>query len=150
MELKMSLITTLEKNIKKEQRENWFLFLSIEKYLVEKHFSWINLKIDSKLKALYGKGVLNIGNRKYEILLSYSPFYNFRYDRIYINKPVIKYDDKIHLYRDLSLCLYHPVIDKSKLQTIPLYRMIPWISEWIIFYKQWQKYGVWLGQEIKH
>lgn len=35
-------------------------------------------------------------------------------------------------------------------QKIPLFRMIPWITEWIIFYEQWKKYGIWLGKEIKH
>ena len=50
----------------------------------------------------------------------------------------------------MSLCLYHPIIDKPYLQCIPLYKMIPWITEWIIFYIQWKKYGVWLGREIKH
>jgi hypothetical protein len=28
--------------------------------------------------------------------------------------------------------------------------MIPWITEWIVFYEQWKKYGVWFGAEIKH
>jgi len=35
-------------------------------------------------------------------------------------------------------------------RTIALFNMIPWISEWIVFYEQWKKYGVWLGREIKH
>ena len=52
--------------------------------------------------------------------------------------------------KDLSLCLYHPIIDKPTFRIIPLFQMIPWISEWIVFYEQWKKYGVWLGKEIKH
>lgn len=146
----MNLITILEENIKKRERKNWYFFLSFEKYLVEKHFNWIELKISPQDKSLIGKGVLDIGSKQYEILLSYSPFHKYRYDRIYIKDSTIKYDNKIHVYGDLSLCLYHPVIDRPIFQTIPLYRMIPWISEWIIFYEQWKKYGVWLGREIKH
>lgn len=146
----MNLITILEANIKTEQRKNWYLFLILEKYFVEKYFDWIKLEIDIKNKSLIGKGILNIGSKKYKILLSYSPFYLYRYDRIYIDDSTIKYNNKIHLYRDLSLCLYHPIIDKPVLKTIPLYKMIPWVSEWIVFYEQWKKYGVWLGREIKH
>lgn len=146
----MNLITTLEENIKREQRKNWYLFLSVEKHLVERYFDWIKLEIDTKNRALYGKGLLNIGGKKHEILLSYSPFHKYRYDRIYINDSTIKYNSKIHLYGDLSLCLYHPTIDKPIFKTIPLCKMIPWISEWIIFYEQWKKYGVWFGREIKH
>lgn len=146
----MNLITTLEENIKREQRKNWYLFLSVEKHLVEKYFDWIKLEIDTKNKILKGTGVLIIGNKKYTILLSHSPYYEYRYDRIYINDSTIKYNNEIHMYRDLSLCLYHPIIDKPIFRTIPLHRMIPWISEWIVFYEQWKKYGVWLGKEIKH
>lgn len=146
----MNLIAILEESIRNEQRKNWYLFLSIEKYLVEKCFDWIKLEMDIKNKSLYGKGILNIEGKKYEVLLSYSPFNKFRYDRIYIKDSTLEYNRRIHVYSDLSLCLYHPIIDKPVFKTIPLYRMIPWISEWIIFYEQWKKYGVWLNDEIKH
>lgn len=146
----MEIITTLEENINITHRKNWFLFLSVEKFLLENYFDWIKLKINHIDKSLTGKGILNIGSKRYEIVLSYSPFYKYRYDRIYVKDSSIEYDNKIHVYEDLSLCLYHPVIDKPLFQTIPLYKMIPWISEWIIFYEQWKKYGVWLGKEIKH
>lgn len=146
----MELITVLEENIKKMHRKDWHIFLYVQKLLVEKYFDWLDLTIDKNSRSLIGKGTLNIGNKRYNILLSYSPFHNYRYDRIYINDKTIKYNNEIHLYGDLSLCLYHPIIDKPVLQIIPLFKMIPWISEWVIFYQQWKKYGVWLGKEIKH
>ncbi|MEK6511851.1 hypothetical protein [Myroides odoratimimus] len=146
----MSLIETLVVNTKKEQKKNWYIYLSIEKFLVEKHFNWLNLEIDTKNKSLCGKGILNIESKKYEILLSYSPFYRYRYDRIYIKNIDIKYNNDIHVYGDISLCLYHPIFDKPLFKTIHLYKMIPWITEWVIFYEQWKKYGVWFGKEIKH
>jgi hypothetical protein len=144
----MNLITILEAKNLVEHKNHWFIFLSIQKYLVEQHFSWLNLKI--KDKTLYGNGTLEVNGVNYYIEFYYSPFNEFRYDRIYIKDKTIRYNDNIHLYRDLSLCLYHPVIDKPKLQMIPLYKMIPWITEWIVFYNQWKIYGVWLGKEIKH
>ena len=147
----MNLITILEKNRIEECKKNWFVLLSIEKYFIEKYFHWIKLEI--KGKVLVGNGVLKIGDKTYSIKLSYSPFffdYSGRFETIKINDKTIKYNSKIHLYNDLSLCLYHPKIDKPILKTIPLFNMIPWISEWCVHYEEWKKYGVWLGKEIKH
>ncbi len=146
----MSLITILEENIKKEHQKNWLLYLSCEKYLVESNFDWIELTISEKDKSLIGKGKLIIGSKSYGILLSYSPFHTHRYDRIYIDGATIKFSNSVHLYHDMSLCLYHPRIDKPLFKPVHLYKMIPWIAEWIVFYEEWKKYGVWLGKEIKH
>lgn len=146
----MSIITILEENIKLEHQKKWYFFLSFEKHLVELNFDWLELAINGRNKSLIGKGELSIGGKNYNILLSYSPFHKHRYDRIIIDDSTIKFNSNIHLYNDLTLCLYHPVIDKPFLKIIPLAKMIPWISEWIIFYEQWKKYGVWFGNEIKH
>lgn len=146
----MNHITTLEELISKNHRENWGLFLSVQKELVEKRFDWIKLIIDVKNKQLIGTGDLTINNRKFPIILSYSPFNGNRYDRIFISDNEITYHRDIHVYGNLSLCLYHPLLDQGPFRRIPLVKMIPWISEWIIFYLQWKKYGVWLGKEIKH
>lgn len=148
--LKTNPITTLEEQFSRQNQENWHIFLSFQMFLVEQKFDWLRLSVNSEHKLLYGKGVLNINGNKNTILLSYSPFYNYRYDRIFIDDKSIKYHNDIHMYSDLSLCLYHPIIDQPVFQKIPLVKMIPWISEWIIFYEQWKKYGVWLGKEIKH
>jgi hypothetical protein len=146
----MDLITILEGNIKKDNQKNWFSFLLIQKVLVEKYFDWIDFYIDSKKKTLEGKGILKIGIKNYSVKISFSPYYPFRYDRIFIDNKLIRYNDDIHVYTDLSLCLYHPIIDQPILKKIPLFQMISWIGEWIVFYEQWRKYGVWLGKEIKH
>jgi len=146
----MNLIAILEENIKSKQKKDWYSFLLVEKYFVEKYFKWIDLKIDIESKSLIGKGTLNVEGENYDILLSYSPYNQYRYDRIYINDSTIEFNNNIHLYGDKSLCLYHPKLDKPILNTIPLYKMIPWITEWIVFYVQWKKYGIWLGEEIKH
>lgn len=146
----MDLITTLEAKNTFENKKNWFIFLNINKYQVENNFNWMKLKILHKDKSLYGFGSLEINGKKYSIELYYSPFNTNRFERIYIKDESIIYDDKIHLYSDMSLCLYHPVLDKPKFRMIPLYEIIPWITEWIVFYNLWKVYGIWLGKEIKH
>jgi len=130
-------------------KHDYQYFLSLEKFLVEQCFDWIYLVLNGKM--LIGKGVLEIANKAYFVNLMYSPFFSHRFDRIFIKDDSIRYDKAIHLYKgDMSLCLYHPIIDKPKNEIIPLYRMIPWISEWCIFYEEWKKYGVWLGRQIEH
>jgi hypothetical protein len=146
----MNLITTLEADLTARNRKNWYVFLIIQKAIAERHFKWLKMEIKSEEKSLYGTGNLNVNGKNYHIELYYSPFYDFRFDRIYIRDKSIQYNSKIHLYSDMSLCLYHPVIDKPMMQIVPLFKMIPWITEWIVFYSQWKKYGVWLNKEIKH
>jgi len=146
----MNLIIALEDNIIKSQRENSLIYLHVQKYFVEKYFSWISLEVIPSERKLYGNGMLSLGTDRFHVEVNFSPFYPYRYDRIYIKDKSIKYNDNIHVYRDLSLCLYHPLIDKPLLGSIPLYKLIPRISEWCVCYKEWKKYGVWLGKEIKH
>lgn len=147
----MNLITILEVDKINQYKKNYYLNLTIEKYLVESHFKW--LKFELKGKVLCGKGNLIIGAKKYKVELYYSPFFyenTRRFDKIYIKDKRITYDDDIHVYKDLSLCLYHPIIDKPRLGQIPLIKIIPRITEWCIHYEEFLKYGVWLGKEIKH
>lgn len=145
----MNLITILEERVNIKHQENCYLHLLIQKELVSNNFSWLNCEI--KGRVLECKGTLNIAKKKYPVIIYYSPFYTVRYDRIYICDKSIKYNDDIHLYYpDLELCLYHPKIDKPLFNIVPLIRIIPWISEWCVFYEEWKKYGVWLGKEIKH
>lgn len=142
----MTHITIMEEQLLEEYRRNSMINLHIEKILVEKYFSWIKLKNSNNL--IEGSGVLNLSEKKYKVHLAYSPFFSDHFDRIYIEG--INYHPKIHLYRDLSLCLYHPIIDRSPFEILPLVKIIPWISEWCINYENWKKYGVWLGDEIQH
>lgn len=132
--------------IGKACRKEYQTFLFVQLELIKHNFHWLNLSVKNKI--ISGSGTLEVGGRRYQINISYSPFLPFRFERIYIKG--VTYHKKIHLYADLSLCLYHPVQDMPFLRTIPLVEMIPWITEWCIHYQEWQKYGVWLGKEISH
>ena len=134
--------------ITNEIRRNYSAFLFVQKELVKRHFTW--LSVDIKGKVIFCKGTLKVFGRFYPVEITYSPFYPFRFDRIFVHDPEITFDHKIHVYGDLSLCLYHPLIDMPYDKTIPLIDMIPWITEWCINYQNWKKYGIWLGREIQH
>jgi len=136
----------VNKAIKADCQKNYSVFLFVQKALAIRHFKWIDFTTINKL--IKGTGVLAIAGNRFEVEVNYSPFFDYRFDRIYIKG--INYHPKIHVYADLSLCLYHPVQDMPLLRTIPLAEMIPWISEWCIHYLEFKKYGVWLGKEIVH
>jgi len=144
----MSLIEIMENKLAEDYKRNSSYLLYMEKQLVEHFFSWLNL-IQIK-DAIIGEGVIYVGGEDFKIRLMYSPFFPFRFDRIYIENRNIKYNSAIHVYKDLSLCLYHPRLDKPLLKIVPLVKMIPWITEWCVHYSEWKKYKVWLGREIKH
>jgi hypothetical protein len=108
------------------------------------------LTIVQTKSEILGKGFIHVQDQKFDVLLKYSPFLPNRFDRIYLSGKNIQYNSKIHVYGDGSLCLYHPILDKPLFKIIPLFRMIPWISEWCVHYLEWRKYGVWLGKEIMH
>lgn len=146
----MKSIQISDHNIKEDNCTHWISFLETHRYLAEKKFGWLNWHLNRKHWLLEGSGKIIIDKQTYTIKIWYSPFFPNRYDRIFITSPFIEYNDKIHFYRDLSLCLYHPVFDVPQGQIVPLYRIIPWISEWIINYKKWQKYGIWFSNEIAH
>lgn len=129
-------------------RKNYREFLFSQKVLVELYFPWLEVKIDNKV--LYAKGTLKLYGFDYHVEINYSPFNLYRFDRIYLKNAGIAFNSKIHVYHDLSLCLYHPQIDAPLLKTIPLTDLVSWISEWCIHYQEWKKYKVWLGKEIQH
>jgi hypothetical protein len=133
-----NVVTTCQKNYQP------FLFAQLK--VAKQYFHWLTLSLNGRL--INGSGVLKVGGQHYQVELSYSPFFPLRFERIFIKG--IVYHNKIHVYGDLSLCLYHPVQDMPLFRTIPLVEMIPWITEWCVHYQEWQKYGVWLGKEIAH
>jgi len=147
----MNLITTLEVNKIIEYNKNPHLNLLVEKHIAEQHFDWLKFEVFGNY--LHGKGTLLIGSKKYSVEIFYSPSHykkTKRFDKIFIKDERIIYNDDIHVYGDLSLCLFHPIIDKPLFNIIPLYKIIPRISEWCVHFEEYIKYGVWLGKEIKH
>jgi len=135
-------------NVVSQSRKNYQEFLFVQKVLVEMYFPWLDVHIQGKI--LTAKGILRLLDFSYKVDIKYSPFFDYRFDRIYLKDAGILFNSKIHVYYDLSLCLYHPLIDMPLLKTIPLTDMVSWISEWCIHYQEWKKYKVWLGREIQH
>lgn len=129
-------------------KQNIHECLSVQKYWVEQHFDWIKIKISNK--KLLGEGTLVVDRQKFKVLMLYSPEYGVKMDKIWILNQNIEFNDDIHVYSDLTLCLYHPIFDKRAFTFIPLWKILSWVSEWCHQYIQWKKYGVWMGKEVSH
>ena len=144
----MSTTIIMEERMLEELRRLYYIHLEVEANYIRKNYDW--LKVCRVGKILTAKGCVLTNGTKYCVEIKYSPFYYSRMDCIKIINQKIEYHDDIHVYSDLSLCLYHPTIDKPLNSIVPLHKMIPWITEWCHFYEEWKKYGVWLAPEIKH
>lgn len=144
----MKGIIILEGVLIEEIKRLYYIHLEIEVDYIRKNYRWLN--VDRVGKELTAYGCILVNEIKYCVEIKYCPFYPHRMDRIRIINHKIEYNDDIHVYNDLSLCLYHPTIDKPLTGVIPLHKMIPWVVEWCHFYEEWKKYGVWLAPEIKH
>jgi hypothetical protein len=81
-------------------------------------------------------------SRKYRIKIDYAP--SFAIPKVYVLEPKIRMPQiksKVHCYNDGTLCLYSfGQWDNTMLiaETI-----IPWTSEWFLFYEIWQVTGEW-------
>lgn len=84
---------------------------------------------------------------KYKIKIIYHPD---SIPKVYIKEPNIEYNDYIHMYPDKRLCLYYPK-EMPWNKTMHLtHTIIPWTTEWIIFYELYQIGGVWLHPSVQH
>jgi len=121
----------------------------IQQKLIEDNFDWVKSFV--KDGCLIGGGTLKpLGcKNKYDIIFQYDPNLGKRKDRIFIKNNNIRFGKVPHLYKDHSLCLYHPS-DFSPFMKLSFVDTIPWISKWLVSYELWLKYGVWLDKEYKH
>jgi len=147
----MNHIEILEVIKNHNHRKDSYLFLHVEKFMVEQYFDWLSL--DIRGNYLQGEAYLSPKGctNNYQVQIYYSPFLlsskDKRYDRIYIKKPNIKFNPKIHMYGDTSLCLYYP---NDNLNYVPLFKSLTWTSEWLIKYEYFQQTGTWIGNEVEH
>ncbi|WP_149304602.1 MULTISPECIES: nucleotidyltransferase domain-containing protein [Flavobacteriaceae] len=134
---------------KKDIQRN-YVAAYIQKDYLNKHFPWLKTVItDGKL---LGKGKIkpNGCKKEYEILVEYDINRQGRKERVYVlNDSQIKFGKTPHLYPGNSLCLYYPK-DLSPHLDLNFVDVMPWISEWLIMYELWKKYGLWLADEVKH
>ncbi|HIB36027.1 hypothetical protein [Mesonia sp.] len=137
-------------NIRPIQDSKNYLAAYIQQKLVESNFPWLQTVV--KDGKLLGKGKIKPKGckKKYEILMVYNINETYRKERVFIlNDNQIQFGKVPHLYPGNSLCLYYPK-DLPLHSDLNFVDVIPWISEWLVIYELWRKYGVWLADEVKH
>lgn len=124
------------------------IHLFCQKKLIDHHYDWLDCKIKNDL-GMFCTGTLRPSSLcdEYKIEIYYQ---TGTPPKVYIISPKIEYNDEIHLYYDRSLCLYYPKDMPWGKHIMLADTIIPWISEWIIFYELWKESGKWEAPEVKH
>ncbi len=121
--------------------------IAIEKYLLEKHFSFIKAKLNGQVLECNGRCQPSEHSPVYTYKVTYTPD---RPPKVTVVSPKIAYDENMHMYSDGSLCLYYPK-DYSWTSTSHLYdTIIPWTHEWFIFYELYLLTGEWKHPFVDH
>lgn len=120
-----------------------------QKSLIERNYNYLKCNIiDSKRLICHGVLQPNSSCDKYKIKLTYEVG---KKPQVHILDPKIVYNDEIHLYKNGSLCLFHPTdLTWDDHKIIIAKTIIPWVSEWIVFYEIWKITKKWLGAEVRH
>ena len=123
-------------------------FLLFTKLQCEEKYSWLNFKIEGR--KLIGEGKLSENGFDYEFQIDYSPFWPVRFDMITVDSKGLRKCADTHFNPDNSLCLYHPKHDMNGKSFMPLVEIIPWLSEWVMYYNRYREYKIWTGPEYPH
>lgn len=100
----------------------------------------------SKLRC-YGAIRPNEGSPLYKVQIDYIPGYT---PTVKVLSPDVKMTSKTHVYRGGDLCLFYPKDDPWKEAYLISEKIIPWTSEWLLYYELFLISGKWEGPEAPH
>ena len=128
----------------KFRRKN--LSLAVQQYHIQKWFPKSRIYI--KNSQLYWKShiIPTQLSLKYQICLKYKLKQR---PKVRVLEPTLKLPEKIsviHIYPDGTLCLYYKRGWNGEM--IIAETIVPWISEWLLYYELWLSTGQWYGGGI--
>jgi len=122
-----------------------FSIPNYHKKLIEKEYDYLKCKIQNE--TLTCKGIIQFEFcDKYAVIIISKPN-KFPIVKIKAENHNIEASEHIHIYKDGSLCLYYPGDHNWNSYTKLTETIIPWISEWIIYYEIYLSTGIWVGNE---
>lgn len=127
---------------------NKFAVSMSELQLIKKYYDCVSCRVE-RGGNLIAKGEITPTDYSatYNFTIKYSPY---KTPKVFINNPIIEYNNDIHLYKDGSVCLYYPG-DMIWNSTLHLHNtIIPWTAEWLIFYELYQITGKWEHPYVPH
>lgn len=133
----------------KSKKSNPMANIGMEKSLIERHYNFINCKIQKGTLYCYGNFQPSEESDNYQYRIKYAPPLR---PKVHVRHPIIEYNDEIHMYpKDNSLCLYHKSDMVWTSSTHHLYdTIIPWTHEWFVFYELFKIEGKWLHPFVPH
>lgn len=128
-------------------RQQHYARFVAQKLLIEKRFPIFHCHLRHGVLECVGTMAPTEHSDSYTIRIRHT---EWGIPEVRVVNPVIKPDSKFHMYRDGSLCLYHPKT-QPWLSTANLHEtIIPWTAEWLVYYELFQTEGKWLGVEAPH
>ncbi len=119
-----------------------------QKNCIERNFDCFSCKIfKSDQLVCFGEIAPDIDSDTYTVRIRYHPL---EVPKVHIMSPEIINSPNIHRYADMSLCLYFPPDDPWKKTDLIHKKLIPWTSEWLVYYELYLHTGDWLGPEAPH
>ena len=124
-------------------KQHPFSAASKQKINIENNFDFLKCKIKNGKLVCEGKVHPEYCN-EYELCIEYQESF---VPKVYITKPEIKPNNKIHMYSDGSLCLFYPRDLKWKDNFNIATYFVPWSLEWIYCYEYYLLTGEWRHEE---
>lgn len=118
-----------------------------EKTLIERYFDCFKCKVLGDMLTCTGYIQPTNLSITYKVKIFYE---TYGVPKVYIINPKIEYNKEIHMYEDTRLCLYYPNDTPWKRSMHIHETIIPWISEWLIFYELFQITGMWKHPAVSH
>ena len=128
-----------------KNRTKVYSSLCYQKYLLDKHYTFLKTVITTT--NLIASGVPNLDDieETYEFKIEYVID---KAPKITILAPYIEPCEKIHMYKDHSLCLFYQEDLKWSPRTPIFEYIVPWTIEWIYNYELYKiNKGKWLSPE---
>lgn len=118
-----------------------------ERSAIEADFDFLNCRITSI--GLICEGLFSVPetSNEYEVQIIYS---HPNQPEVFVRNPQIEYKPELHMYKNGSLCLYYPKDNSFTSKSMLFDTIIPWTSEWLIFYELYRRKGKWLGKYKSH
>jgi hypothetical protein len=121
--------------------------IAIEKYFLEKHYSFLKVVLANSTLECIGRYQPSEHSATYVYRIRFTPG---KPPKVFVTSPKIIYDENVHMYRDGSLCLYYPK-DYNWTNFSNLYNtIVPWTHEWFVFYELYQLTGEWKHPFVDH
>lgn len=118
-----------------------------ERVFIREKFPFLNSRINGLELICRGRIQPTEQSPRYRVEIRYSPWDS---PVVRVIEPKIEFLPTAHMYKDDTLCLYDWREQPWQKHWHLHETIIPWTSEWLVFYEIWLLTGKWLGKSANH